>query len=156
MFLWAIIPCRPLKKYSIKQEGGGELQIWKKSIWSDLGGKTGNWFYGETDKITQWIWKPKNIPMSSLEAVLGRKSGKNFTFNCKNLFAGWLFWSSTFPVEVVRELRKHVATNGHRIRSPDVIAWMGALQANYSEQEFMPCQLMQLAPTTRQIPQWLL
>ena len=60
------------------------------------------------------------------------------------------FGAHVFPVEV-RELPKHVATNGYRI--PDVIASTG-LQAN--RKILMPFQLTQPAPSTRQITQRLL
>ena len=132
----------------------------KKSVRSHFGPKTGKTgFTMKLKKKIRSIWKPKIVRMSSVEFVLGRKI--LFQFKRKEFYipsekVAWRAGSfgtcahMYFQLKHVRELPKHVATNGHRI--PDVIA----SQANNWEQENFNAFPTQPAPSTRQITQRLL
>ena len=76
--------------------------------------------------------------MSSVEAVLGRKilfqfKRKEFYIPSEKVACGLaLLEHMYFQLKHARELPKHVATNGHRIRPPNVIPLTTVLgQANY-------------------------
>ena len=129
-----------------------------KSVRSHFGPKTGKTgFTMKLKKISDQSESPKTYQCRQLKLCSAVKfffssNGKNFTFHRKKLLGGLaLLEHMYFQLKHVRELPKHVATNGHRM--PDVIASTG-LQAN--RKILMPFQLTQPAPSTRQITQRLL